>query len=81
MKFWYWPRGAKGGVQLRQGPTIDFRDGHVWVDGKQLSEEEAAPYWQCISPFTPEDTISDGTPSETRRITKIDRGNRIVTYE
>ena len=96
MKFWYWPKGAKGGVQLRQGPTIDFRDGHVWVDGKQLSEEEAAPYWRCIGPFTPENTriyippwwrrlwnrLRPPSPSRhLRRITKIDHENRIVTYE
>lgn len=71
MKLWYWPKGAKEGVELRQGTEISFRDGHVWVDGKQLSEEEAAPYWRCISPFTPEDTVGD---AETQT-------HRIVTYE
>ena len=80
MKLWFWPKGAKDGVVLRAGPTIEWKDGHVWVDGKQLSEEEAAPYWEAMSPFTPEDTVGDGTTVK-RRITKIDHENRIVTYE
>ncbi len=71
-------RGKDGRV-LRAIIEVEWRDGHVWANGAQLSDEEAAPYWAAVAPFTPED-CQGGTMCVVRRIAEIDYEKRIVTY-
>jgi hypothetical protein len=64
------------GRVLRQNMKVEWRGDGVYLDGRRLSAEEAAPYWDAIAPFTKEDMADAGVCGHAGRLQHEDRDLR-----